>query len=334
MPPLALPPSGWSHASSPFHEGERRAQARAGVADKLEAVGRRLIHTAMPASHRELFEKLPYLVLGAADDRGRLWASLLTGPAGFVRAPDEHTLHVAARPVRGDPMTSLLSAGRAIAVLGVELATRRRNRANGVVADARDPRGVTLQIAQSFGNCPQYIQARRPLMHEPLVVPALAPAPEGPRLSDAATQLIERADTFFIATATSGPAQRPADGADVSHRGGKPGFVAVTRTSRATTLVAPDFRGNFLFNTLGNLELNPRAGLLFPDFASGDLLSLTGRATVSWDDPRIATFAGAQRLLEFQVEAGMLLSGALPWRWSPAEEAPQLVATGRWPSAS
>ena len=59
----------------------------------------------------------------------------------------------------------------------------------------------------------------------------------------------------------------------MSHRGGKPGFVGV----QGDTLAIPDFRGNRFYNTLGNLLGDPRAGLLFVDFASGDILQIQGR---------------------------------------------------------
>ena len=164
MQPPTLRPilAGWPHAESPFHEGERRAQERAGVADKIEGPGRRMIRAYMPDEHRELFERLPYFVAAAADAQGRLWASMLVGEAGFVRTPDEHTLRLGALPTEGDPLRPLLQPGHPVGLLGIELTTRRRNRVNGHVI-ARDDAGFAVRVQQSFGNCPQYIQARTPL---------------------------------------------------------------------------------------------------------------------------------------------------------------------------
>jgi uncharacterized protein len=363
--PQRWPLSGWPHAESPFHDGERAAQQRAGIGDKLEGPGRRLIRDFMPDEHRELFEKLPYLVVGAADDAGRLWATMLAGEPGLVQTPDEQTLRVAALPVVGDPMRELLSAAtsedressaatdaspdhsagveivdrerrppdpdetagaarRAVGILGIELATRRRNRANGELI-AADEHGFTVRVRQSFGNCPQYIQARQPLEMLARGDGGVAPArPQGGLLDDDAVALIRRADTFFLATATPGSLRSEAAGVDVSHRGGRPGFVLVERRAEETFLLVPDYRGNFLFNTIGNLELNPRAGLVFVDFSTGSLLSITGEAEVSWDDPRIAALPGAQRLITVRVSSGVLLPEALPWRWSEPKLAPQL----------
>jgi hypothetical protein len=141
-------------------------------------------------------------------------------------------------------------------------------------------------------------------------------------LSAHAAALVARADTFFIASASHG--------VDLSHRGGKPGFVRLTREDGRTVLTAPDFVGNFMFNTFGNLALNPRAGLLFLDFSTGDVLSLTGEAEVVWEGAELDAFVGAERLLRFRLERGLWLENACPLRWTPPQEAPQLAATGSW----
>ena len=329
--PIARTPlPGGAGDASPYHAGERELQTRAGVRERAERSGRRMIRDFMPDEHRALFEKLPYVVVGSLDARDRPWASLLTGRPGFMRTPDARTLAIGARPMAGDPLAANLAPGAPVGVLGIELATRRRNRMNGTVI-AADGAGFAVYVRQSFGNCPQYIQARTP---EPVEAAARAPHPpgaEGALLSPAAEALVRAADTFFIASAS--PAARggdPAEGVDASHRGGKPGFVRVDRVAGASVLTAPDFAGNSLFNTFGNLAANPRAGLLFVDFATGGVLTLTGRAEIVWDGPEVAAFAGAQRLLRFHVEEGLRLDGAVPLRWSAPVPAPQLAATGSW----
>jgi hypothetical protein len=97
-----------------------------------------------------------------------------------------------------------------------------------------------------------------------------------------------------------------------------------------TALTAPDFSGNSLFNTFGNLVLEPRAGLLFVDFATGDALQLTGAADIVWDGPELAAFVGAQRLLRFVVDEGAWRERVSPLRWTPPQPAAQLAATGSW----
>jgi predicted pyridoxine 5'-phosphate oxidase superfamily flavin-nucleotide-binding protein len=313
---------------SPFHAGEQALQARAGVRERIERTGRAMIRDFMPDQHREFFAAQPLIFVGSLDARGRPWASMLTGDPGFMASPDARTLRVNALPVHGDPLASNLAAGAPLGLLGIELESRRRNRANGTVTRLYQA-GFELRVEQSFGNCPQYIQARSLLSRVPGASPTVRA--ESQVLSERAQALVRRADTFFIATAApAAGAGNPVEGVDVSHRGGKPGFVHASLEAGRSVLTAPDFRGNFLFNTFGNLLLNPRAALLFVDFDSGDLLSLTGEAEVLWDAPELVAFAGAQRLLRFRVEEGRWLERASSWRWSSPVPAPQLAATGSW----
>jgi predicted pyridoxine 5'-phosphate oxidase superfamily flavin-nucleotide-binding protein len=235
-------------------------------------------------------------------------------------------MRIGGRPPAGDPASGNIEVGAAVGVLGIELETRRRNRMNGVVT-AADDAGFTVAVRQSFGNCPKYIQARRATLLPAAAAPAARP--EGALLSPEAAALVRQADTFFIATPTPGEG-----GVDVSHRGGQPGFVRVSEEAGATVLTAPDFAGNMFFMTLGNILMEPRAGLLFVDFAAGHLLFLTGAAEVVWEGPELVAFAGAERLLRLRVEAGVFLRDALPIRWSAAEAAPQLAVTGTWAEAA
>lgn len=324
--------TGTPESDSPYHAGERAMQTRAGVRERAERMGRRMIRDFMPEQHRALFATLPYVVVGGLDARDRPWASILVGAPGFMRARDARLLEIGAQPLAGDPLAANLVRGAPIALLGIELATRRRNRMNGTVV-AADAGGFTVYVRQSFGNCPQYIQARA---HETAPTPESTAPPrvvhaEGGLLSPAAAALVRGADTFFIASASRGArGNDAAEGVDVSHRGGKPGFVRVETVGGRSVLTAPDFAGNSAFNTFGNLAVNPHAGLLFVDFAAGATLSLAGRAEIVWDGPELAAFAGAQRLLRVTIDEGIAIENAVPLRWSAPEPAPQLAATGSW----
>lgn len=322
-------------AADAFHAGERRMQELAGARDRMAAVGARVIRDHMPDQHRELFGKLPYAAIGSMDASGRPWASLLVGEPGFMATPDPRTMVIAARPAPGDPLAANLAPGAPLALLGIELHTRRRNRMNGHVAALEDGR-IAIRVEQSFGNCPKYIQAREARPGTPPEPSASrAPQPEAPLLSAAAAAMVRQADTFFIASASAAAGNGgPPEGVDVSHRGGKPGFVRLVEEDGRHVLTAPDFPGNLFFNTLGNLLLNPCAGLLFADFERGDLLLLTGAAEVVRESPEIARFAGAERLLRFEPAAGVLLPGALPLRWAFGGYAPQLALTGSWDEAA
>ncbi|WP_420475548.1 pyridoxamine 5'-phosphate oxidase family protein [Noviherbaspirillum sp. ST9] len=312
-----------ANRAAPFHPGEQAAQVRAGVRAQMEKVGAVVLRDFMPEQHREFFPLLPTLFAGAEDENGRLWASVLTGPPGFVSSPAQAALRVDALPAKDDPLASALQPGKAIGLLGLQFETRRRNRANGTVASL-DARGFDFALAQSFGNCAKYIQTR-----ELDDSPAAQPKPVthgGALLPDAATALIGRADTFFIATGT-GVENSPAHGADVSHRGGRPGFVHIDESGM---LAWPDFQGNNFFNTIGNLAADGRAGLLFIDFARGDLLHLSGTAGTDWDGPDVARLAGAKRVMRFQTQHHVFRPGALPMRWRLKEASPHLEGTGTW----
>ncbi len=291
--------SGWLHKESPFHAGEIAIQERLGVRTRIEAQGRRFIRNYLTEQHRQFYAQLPFLIAGSVDAKARPWASILVGEPGFLSTPNDRTLQVTTKPLFGDPLIETLVKGTEIGLLGIELPTRRRNRMNGTVTSIT-PDGFAVQVGQSFGNCPQYIQARTVdstsiqdfSTPKPIALIEILGKPE--------QAMIATADTFFIATAFQGNEFDPIPGVDVSHRGGKPGFV---RIDDERTLTFPDFTGNFHFNTIGNLLLNPRAGLLFIDFDRGNLLYLTGTAEVIWDD-EIRSFAGAERLIRFHLFEG------------------------------
>lgn len=311
-----------SGAESPFHEGERQAQQRAGVQEKMAKVGGALLRDYMPQQHRDFFPLLPTLFVGGSDAAGLVWASVLWQRPGFVRSPDPTTLRVDARFLPDDPLAASLAPGWPLGCLGLQFETRRRNRANGAVG-AVDDTGFSVNVLQSFGNCAKYIQTRE-------LSTGTAPAGAGTALRGdgalppAAVDLITHCDTFFIA---SHDARSGAGGADVSHRGGKPGFV---RVDMHGVLTWPDFQGNNFFNTIGNLLADPRAGLLFADFERGDLLHLSGRAEVLWEGTEVERFQGAMRVLRFTAERHVYRPNVLPLRWKLRDYSPQLDATGSW----
>jgi uncharacterized protein len=310
-----------------FHAGEQSLQARVGVRDRMAQIGHQVMRDQLPDQHRTFFAELPFLVVGSLDAGHQPWASVLANPPGFVQASDPRHLHIRARALPGDPLQDNVRDGAPLALLGLQPHTRRRNRLNGrarLVAD-----GMSVEVGQSYGNCPKYIQAREPVFLPD--TPGGTIGHEGPGLDAAARALVRAADTFFMATAHPDAAMsgsEPRHGLDVSHRGGKPGFVRV----EGDLLTVPDFAGNQMFNTLGNIALHPLAGLLFVDFDTGDRLHLAVRAEGVWHDPVIADFHGAERLLRMEVIRARRVVGGLPLRWGPAVISPHALATGEWPS--
>ncbi|MFI6576446.1 pyridoxamine 5'-phosphate oxidase family protein [Nocardiopsis sp. NPDC050513] len=284
---------------STYHRGERAVQRRSGLPEAADHAGRS-IRDSVPAVAARFLAAQRLLVVGAADARGRVWASPLTGAPGFLRAEDDRTVGVDAVPRAGDPLSGVFD-GRPVQVGAIALdpAARRRMRVNGTARRVGST-GLRLAADQVYANCPKYIQ-RRTL--EP-AVPADDVTPRhGDRLSADQQGLLRRADTFFVATASDTGA------ADASHRGGNPGFVSV----HSPRLISwPDYVGNAMFMTLGNLWVDGRAGLLVPDWETGDLLQITGTARVRWADDS----PGARRSVEFSVaevvatpRAGLLSPG-------------------------
>jgi len=297
-----------------YHEGERAVQERAG----LRAESARLepaIRATIPDAAAEFLAAQPMLALSARDGAGRLWGTLLTGRPGFVRAVGPSRVLVDARPPAGDPLADVLAAPARVGTIAIEPDRRRRMRLNGT-ARPHGP-GLAIDADQVYSNCPKYIQ-RRTASTGPGRAPG--PARRGVALTPAQRALLSRTDTFFLATAD-------ADGnCDMSHRGGNPGFVRVESDRR---LRFPDYVGNAMFMTLGNLAVNPSAGLLVPDWSTGDLLHLTGTAHVVWDAAEVAAVPGAQRLVDFDITAVIARAGASPLRWSAPEYSRFNPAVGR-----
>jgi predicted pyridoxine 5'-phosphate oxidase superfamily flavin-nucleotide-binding protein len=296
-----------------FHAGETYAQARLLVRDDAERVGR-IVASEIPPTLRPLLSTQRMAVTASLDERSRPWASLLTGPAGFIQAVDDHLLRLAAAPPPDDPLATNLRARPELGLLVIDSRTRRRLRFNGRGLLSSD--GLFLLADEVYGNCPKYIQKRR------LVGEREGEAGAALRSSslDARTRaLVAGADTFFIATWHSG------GGADASHRGGRPGFVRVLDDR---TLEFPDYPGNNMFNTLGNLVGHPRAGLLFVDFERGDLLQLTCRAEIRWE-PETAVRVALEEVQETPRGSSLRFELVEPWPANP----PLAVTSSRAPAS-
>lgn len=289
--------------TSAYHHGERAVQARTHLETPAGNAERAIRATLPPVAATFLTEQ-PAIFVGAADATGRIWTTMVTGQAGFLTAPRGDLLLVGARPGAPDPLAGTLAAAARVGMIAIEPATRRRVRLNGRSRPHGD--GLAVELDQVISNCPKYLQ-RRDVDQVMAGSPRLAG--QGATLTERQQRMIAGADTFFVSTAAD-------DGtADTSHRGGNPGFVRVS----ATRLSWPDYLGNAMFLTLGNLEVNPAAGLLFPDWASGDLLHLTGTATVDYSPERAAGTPGAQRFVDFTVTGVVEITGGSPLRWSRPE---------------
>ncbi len=289
--------------SETVHEGELEVQRRAGVPQR----SRRHPDVMAPAVQRFLAAQR-IAVLATLDADGRVWASMRTGAPGFLRARENSVLEIGGTGHPDDPLHVNLRSPSAAGLLAIDLGARQRVRVNGT-AHLEPDGAIVLATQQVYGNCPQYIHPRDVAGTRAV---GRMPALIAERLDERHASRLARADTVFLATAL------PDVGADASHRGGPRGFLHVVDDG---TLVFPDYPGNNYFNSLGNITAYPRAGLLVPDFSSGDALQVAGRARILWESPMLSRFPGARRLVEVSIDRVVDLPGAIALRFDAAPTA-------------
>lgn len=282
-------------AASTFHDGERAVQARVGAAFPGA------IRDVIPPIAAQFAATREFCIVSGLGIGGHVWTTMLAGPPGFVRADGEHSVRVRALPQRTDPLSGLLAGGGPVGLLLYD--DHRRMRVNGAARPAHD--GFAIAADQVFSNCGRYISNRRGIPVDQLQPDVAA----GRGLSWGQRDLIRSADTFFIGS------QHPDGSADASHRGGNPGFV---RVDAADELRWPDYDGNNMFMTLGNVTLDPRVGLLFLDWTRGTLLQVSGRAEIDWSPEAAAELPGAQRVVRMQIDAVRETLHGVPMTWTPA----------------
>ena len=291
-----------------FHEGELLVQDRAGVRGEARRVGQ-MVRVQIRPDIRPWLAERRFVILAAETVGGTVWVSILAGPPGVVRSSEDGArLEVTVLPDPTDPIAPAISSQSAMGVVAIDFVTRRRNRVNGIVRPAGS--GFALEVQEAFGNCQKYIHAYTPLPDGPV-------SRESPRISERLDERqkhwIEQAESLFLGTT------HPDAGADVSHRGGAPGFVRVTGPRQ---LVWGDYSGNLLFQSLGNAAVHPHAGLLFVNGETGSTLQLTGSLEIDWSPEAAASIPGAERVLRFSIDQVVERPGAIPLRWTRGQSSP------------
>ncbi|WP_370981127.1 pyridoxamine 5'-phosphate oxidase family protein [Agaribacterium sp. ZY112] len=310
-----------------FHKAEVAVQERLGFAERMSNVGASFIRPYMPEQHRAFFQSLSMLMLGLSDKHGWPCALPVFSDPGFISSPTNQELKVSALPSALEALDCVLAQGEKVATLGIDLSSRRRNRMNGLVSN-RDTEGFSIAVEQSFGNCPKYIQTQAltvKAMHSKLKQ-EISSSLSG--LDEQARWFISQAFSFYIASRTDEFNDQENTGLDISHRGGKLGFVK----AQANTLLFPDFSGNRFYNTLGNIESDSRVALLFPDFQKSRALHVQGRAKIHWQHTALESFVGAERIIEVHVQKSTYLDLAATGELM--EYSPALDKTGHWPDGN
>ena len=299
----------------PYHEGELQVQERVGVLDE-GAQNSRVIQDSIIKGTLRFISQLPMAVFGSLDPEGNVWSSVFVGKPGFMQAEDDRTVtfdltNIVRNP--DDPFWENIQKNPQVGMLAIELASRRRLRINGKFSRVSDS-VLQLHVEESYPNCPKYIQ-RRHLTTPQNVLESTPPTSErGNVLGSTQHTIITKADTFFVASV------HPERGVDASHRGGNPGFVKLVDDR---TLRIPDYQGNSMFNTLGNFTVDPRAGLIFLDFASGRTLQLNGRTEILYDvDGSAEETGGTNRYWRFHIDRWLQFAHANQPTWELLDSSP------------
>ncbi|KAL1966972.1 hypothetical protein VTN77DRAFT_3716 [Rasamsonia byssochlamydoides] len=289
-----------------------------------------------------LLAKAPLLALGAIDQHGRPWSTIWGGEEGFARPIAQSIIGIRALVDRVyDPVLDILlgkssdgevvkAEGQRKMVSGLAFDLEHRKRVKlfgkmvaGSLAESDNEqtskdlgRGqvqLVVKIEESLGNCPKYMNKKH-------IVPAL-PEPklisDSPQLPQLAIDLLDCADCFFLSSS-----HQDVD-MDTNIRGGSPGFVRVlSNDPSGAVLVYPEYSGNRLYQTLGNLRTNPRAGYIFPDFQTGDALYLTGRTEILVGKDADAILPRSNLAVKVTVATARFVEKGLSFRGIPGGPSP------------
>ncbi|KAF2239606.1 oxidoreductase FAD/NAD(P)-binding protein [Viridothelium virens] len=331
----------------PWHEGEHRAHELLHVYDMDNPT---LSSLAPRAGYR--LQNDPLLAIGTVDAQSRPWTSVWGGKAGFARPIAQDIIGVKT-VVDGkfDPVVEALvggpgriggqivreeGKGRMVSGLSMHLDQRHRWKLYGrMVAGAlrkglnaeENPEEVeaageeggvgevqlVVHVEQSLGNCPKYLNRKS--------ITASTPSPKlvssGSMLTHEARNLISKADLFFLSSSNAD------EDMDTNHRGGPPGFVRILDDkSSGTVLVWPEYSGNRLYQSLGNLLTTPKAGITFPDFETGDALYVTGDTEILTGKDASSLMPRSNLLVKLVITDSRLVKESLPFRGEPIERSP------------
>ena len=313
---------------SKYHEGEKQVQNLAGArldAERLSGMVRR----SMPEVAQDFLDEQEFAAITWRDKGGRLWITPVTAAPGFLLAVNNETVVCDLSRAIAPVLNEQVFQDSPVALVLMDFENRRRMRINGSAtsaatsgnttvaassaassaagSDQSPPRNLlVIKTEEVYGNCPKYIQRRTPIDDSAPVnfsgdAAVAMSAVYSTNLSLPQQRSLNSADTFFIGTFAAG-------NADASHRGGNPGFVR-TDGERIYWL---DFPGNNMFNTLGNVQSNREATLLFPDFETGDCLAVSGQIE-SFDPSRKGKLAHFETV--FQISSVLFLPSALAFKW-------------------
>ncbi|KAF2152950.1 oxidoreductase FAD/NAD(P)-binding protein [Myriangium duriaei CBS 260.36] len=325
-----------------FHEGEKMMHEKLRVPERDNPT----MPLLSPQAANMLI-RAPLLAVGTLDAEGRPWTTLWGGEKGFSR-PLGNSIVGIRTPVAAtsDPVVEALvghkadgevvqetGKGRMVSGLSIDLETRKRVKLAGrMMAGALDSNQepdtentaeapssrqgllqLVLKIDESLGNCPKYLNKKEivPSLTAPRLISDSVP------LQDNAVHLIQKSDLFFMSTKHSEFEM------DTNHRGGPPGFVRVIPSDDGPTqFVYPEYSGNRLYQSLGNMLLDPEAGFCFPDFDTGDCLYVTGTTQILFGQDAANVMPRSNLAVKVTITAARYVSAVLPFRGHGGEASP------------
>ncbi|KAJ6128801.1 hypothetical protein N7471_010018 [Penicillium samsonianum] len=275
-----------------------------------------------------LVEQSPLLALGTLDSQGRPWSTIWGGTAGFATPVAESLIGLQTQvDSKYDPVVQALltgnqtdaDIGKMVSGLAVDLENRRRVKLYGRMVTGSLSDGdagqaqMVVHIEESLGNCPKYMNKKH-------IVPAQPDyklISDSPQLNPTAVELLSRADTMFVSSSHG------ASTMDTNTRGGPPGFMRVeSNNASGAVLVYPEYSGNRLYQTLGNLETTPLAGFVVPDFDSGNVLYFTGSTEILAGKDAAAVLPRSNLAVRVTIAAAIFVENGLGFRGEAGEPSP------------
>lgn len=322
----------------PWHEGEERMHNAMRVPPGHDNP---TVPTLSPqlAAHLQI---APLVAIGTLDQNGWPWTTLWGGEQGLARPLGGGIVGIkTAVTGRHDPVVEELvgkeatgevvreqGEGRMVSGLTIDLETRKRVKMYGrMVAGALLSREdestdrketvaevqLVVKIQQSLGNCPKYLNSKKitPAMSKPELID------DQPFFSQRALDLLAKADMIFLSSSHNSVDM------DTNHRGGPPGFVRVASNEESGAVICwPEYSGNRLYQTLGNLQINPVCGICVPDFETGDMLYLTGRTEILVGKDANAYLPRSNLAVKLTISDSRFVTQALPFRGETGQRSP------------
>ena len=335
------------NAQNGWHPGERAVHSLLKV--RTSARGNPT-SPGMPYSYGIRVASSPLLAVGTLDESGRPWTALWFGERGFARPVAQGVLGVQSvvafaadgkgEGKGGDPVIEALGllaapgggegemvkpeGGKKMSALSIDLESRDRVKlvgkmVVGALAGGEEEGVKEVQVAMavegSLGNCPKYLNTK--VLSGRIPTPRVVERVEGAGwLGEDALRVVDRADMFFLSSVGGGSM-------DTNHRGGPRGFVRVLRNDEGgTVLVYPEYSGNQLYQTLGNLQADARVGVVIPDYETSDVLYLTGETELLVGEKAAAVMPHAKLAVKITVAEARFVKDGLAFRGEPGEPSP------------